>query len=505
MGARDPRAALSMTSLWLDERRPGSDPFREGERYDCVIAGAGLTGLATALLLARTGARVAVLEARRIGSVTTGNTTGKASVLQGTRLQRIRRASGPNAFAAHVDSQLAALEWLRDYATGAGAAEPSEAVTYAATADERPAVRHEFEVARAAGLPVEWRDRADLPTESHGAVVLADQLRLQPIDLVDRLVADLRALGGVVVEHTRVIGATARRPVTVRTTRGDVAAGSLVLATGIPVLDRGLYFAKVEALRSHVVSFAVDGDDARDRGMFLSAGSPARSVRWHDGALIVGGGGHGAGRHAADHDPYREIEEWTRARFPTARRTHAWSAQDYESGSHLPFVGPLPRGRGRILLATGYEKWGMTGAVAAALTLAEDLARPARPTRTRTPWQRVLRHRVTTPVAAGRTIAINGRVLGWYAAGWVAALAGRATTPRTTSQSGILPPRVPAVVDGRSCELSLVCPHLGAIVRWNDAERSWDCPAHGSRFDEQGGLLEGPARRGLRMRERAAG
>ncbi len=497
MGAHGPRAAPSTTSLWLDQRRPGSDPFVVGERYDCVVAGAGLTGLTTALLLARAGVRVAVLEARRIGSVTTGHTTAKASVLQGTRLQRIRGANGTRAFAAHLASQLAAIEWLRAYAGGSGAAEPCDAVTYASSADEVATVRREYEVARAAGLPVQWRDRADLPTESHGAVVLSDQLRLHPIDLLDRLAADLRALGGVIIEGVRVIGATARAPVTVRTTLGAVQADSLVLATGVPVLDRGLYFAKVEALRSYVVAFDVDGDDARDRGMFLSAGSPARSVRWHDGTLLVGGGGHGVGRHEADQDPYGAIEEWTVERFPTARRSHAWSAQDYESGSHLPFVGPLPRGRGRVLLATGYAKWGMTGAVAAALTLAEDILARGR----RTSWQRVLRHRITQPVAAGRTIAMNGRVLGWYAATWVAALAGRPTTPRGTATTGRLPPRVPAIIDGRSCELSLVCPHLGAVVRWNDVERSWDCPAHGSRFDERGHVLEGPATRGLGVRE----
>ncbi|MDO7882609.1 FAD-dependent oxidoreductase [Salinibacterium soli] len=487
-----------MTSLWLD-RAPGipTDPFPDGGRFDAVVVGGGLTGMTTALLLARAGRSVAVLEARSVGAVTTGNSTAKLSLLQGTRLSALLGANGRIVLSAYVDSQRAAVEWLVEYLSDSGVEfDYRDAVTYAATPEEESSIRREYDTARLAGLPVVLDPRADLPFETFGAVVLARQVQFDPMEVLARLTADVRDAGGVVVEGVRARRVRAGDPVRVGTDAGELLADRVVLATGIPVLDRGLYFAKVEAQRSHVVAFEVPEQDRRESGMFLSAGQPARSIRWHRGLLLVGGDGHPTGRASSDADPYAEIETWTREHWPLARRTHAWSAQDYAAASHVPFVGPLPRGRGRVLLATGFEKWGMTGAVSAALTLAADLGAADR-----TDWMRVLRHRITLPQALARGIGANARVLTWYARSWASALARTNALPEGMLRArGILPAVVdPAAPD--DCPMSLVCPHLGAVVRWNGAERSWDCPAHGSRFSADGALLEGPARRGLRSVE----
>ncbi|MGX5682296.1 FAD-dependent oxidoreductase [Schumannella luteola] len=492
-----------MTSLWLDSAgRVPTDPFPDGERFDAVVVGGGLTGLTTALLLARAGRRVAVLEARTVGAVTTGNSTAKLSVLQGTRLSALLAANGRSVLSAYVDGQRAAFEWMVEYLSDSGVdLDYRDSVTYASSPEQESSIRREYDTARLAGLPVTLDSRADLPFETFGAVVLPRQAQFDPMEVLAQLVADVRAAGGVVVEGVRVRRVSGRRvsagePVRVGADVGEVLADRVVLATGIPILDRGLYFAKVEAQRSHVVAFEVAEPDRRESGMFLSAGQPARSIRWHRGRLLVGGGGHPTGRAPANADPHAEIEQWTRTHWPSARRTHAWSAQDYASASHVPFVGPLPRGRGRVLLATGFEKWGMTGAVSAALTLAADLD-----VAERTDWMRVLRHRITLPQALARGIGANARVATWYARSWASALARTSSLP-----DGMLRARgiLPAVVDPAApdeCPMSLVCPHLGAVVRWNDAERSWDCPAHGSRFTADGELLEGPARRGLRTAE----
>src|SRR5829696_8664043 len=159
------------------------------------------------------------------------------------------------------------------------------------------------------------------------------------------------------------------------TGRGTVTADQVVLASGTPFLDRGLYFAKVTPQRSYVVAFRVPG--AVPRGMYLSADTPTRSLRTalHEDQelLLVGGNGHEGGHFPKPaSDLADDLINWTKIRFPGAEVTHIWSAQDYQSHNHVPFVGKLPRGGGHVQLATGYGKWGMTNAAMAAMMIADN-------------------------------------------------------------------------------------------------------------------------------------
>src|SRR5687767_4084402 len=168
------RSLLPMTSLWLD--RPleqVGDPFPEDGDFDELVVGAGLTGLTTALLLARAGRRVGVVEARHVGAVTTGRTTAKVSLLQGTKLSQILSRRSEEVARAYVEGNLEGKEWLLRFCRDHGVAvQPREAVVYAARPSELSAVREEHDAAARLGLEVEWRDRLDVPFPNHGAVVL---------------------------------------------------------------------------------------------------------------------------------------------------------------------------------------------------------------------------------------------------------------------------------------------------------------------------------------------
>lgn len=486
-----------MTSLWRAGRAPiPTDPFPAGGAFDHVVVGAGLTGLTTALLLARRGRRVIVLEARDVGALASGNTTAKLSLLQGVKLQRVRSRNTRAVFHAYVDSQRAAFDWMVDYLTATGVPfDRRPAVTWAETPEQLGALRREYAAARDAGLPVRWEEGAALPEPGFGAVVLDDQVQFDPMEVLAQLTADLRRLGGIVVEGARARRVRLGSPAVVETDLGAVAAPTVVLATGTPQLLRGLYFAKVEAQRSHAIALRLPDGADDDPGMFLSAGDPAHSVRGHRGMLVVGGEGHGVGRQAADADPYGELERWAEARWPGAEATHRWSAQDYAAFSGIPFVGYLPRTRRRAYFATGYEKWGMTGAVAAAMLLDADLAGR------RTGWQRVLQTRPTLPATIGVGLGAGAAVAAWYARGYAEALR-RALEGLRDNGTPVLPTATIRSEQGAR-DVCLVCPHAGAIVRWNAAESTWDCPAHGSRFDADGRLIEGPAIRDLASRDRA--
>lgn len=491
-----------MTSLWIDRSAPlESDPFEAGARVDDVVVGAGLTGLTTALLLARAGRRVTVLEAREVGAVATGRSTAKLSLLQGSQLQQIASRNTRGVLQAYVDGNRAAQTWMLDWASTAGIdVQRRTAYSYAGTDSGVMTVAREAAVAELCGLPVHRASTPELPYATRAAVALDDQAQFDPMDVLRGLAAELRSLGGRLITGVRVTGLdSAHDPVVVRTSAGEIDAEHVVLATGSPVLDRGLYFAKLTAQRSYALAFTAP--QPLPQGMYLSVDTPSRSVRSAPGddgeRLIIGGNGHTVGRASSPAALVDELTDWTLTRWPGAERTHAWSAQDYEAPQRIPFVGIMPRTHRRVSLATGYDKWGMTNAVAAALTIVGDrLGEPL-------DWARTLHHRVTLPLALADGIGANLAVGWWYARGWARILATPLPAAAPSEGQGVtgrrgLRPVAVSTVDGDTCELSAVCTHLHAVLNWNDQERSWDCPAHGSRFTADGELLEGPATSGLR-------
>lgn len=498
-----------MTSLWIDTQQgpaSGTDELQAGARYDVVVVGAGLTGLATALLLARAGMSVAVLEARSIGAVTTGNTTGKVSLLQGRVLSGIRSHASDAVLHAYVEGNLEGQQWLLRYLADHGVeAQRRAAWSYATTTDGVGAVDEEFAASRAAGLDVVRVGQADLPFATTAAIRLPNQAQINSMDALSALARDVRAHGGVIVEGARVGTVDAGEPSRVVTSRGEVLATRVVVATGTPILDRGLHFATLTASRSYAMAFRLPDAGAQlPRGMYLSLDAPSRSLRTApvggEERLVVGGNGHPVGRHAPDMDPFGELEAWTARHFPGARRTHAWAAQDYRAVNRLPFTGWMPRSDEKIAVATGYDKWGLTNSIAAALSLSEQLLGG------HIAWADTLREHNTTARDVASAVSANAEVGAHLAGGWVGAELRPLPDEPPAEGTGVvgnhrMRPTAVSTVGGLSCRLSAVCTHLGGVVSWNPVERSWDCPLHGSRFDAGGAVLEGPATSDLRAAE----
>ncbi len=497
-----------MTSLWLADRsdRPlPPNPLVEADRStDVAVVGAGLTGLITAVLLARAGKHVLVLEAHSAGAGATGNTTAKISLLQGTKLSKIVGKHGTDTARQYVEGNREGQDWLIQHCEAHGlSVQREDAFTYAQSDKGVAPARQELEACKAAGLEADWADEADVPFPFHGGVRLTDQAQFDPMPLLDSLIVELDERGGRLAQGVRVqkvSGEGDELALHVRTTDGnefDVHAKQCVLATGIPILDRGGFFARLAPSRSYCMAYQVPGN--LTHGMYISTDSPTRSVRYAPmpagDRLIVGGASHPVGHEKRPASSVQELDSWAKVHYPGAMQTHYWSAQDYTPIDELPYVGPILPGHDKIFVATGFDKWGMTNGTAAALALS------ARILGGRMDWAEAFASWSPHELSGIPKAMQQNLEVGLYLArGWITPVTR--IGDRTPEEGGVVsgPPwalEARSVVDGVEHRVSPVCPHLGGVVNWNDADEAWECPLHGSRFAPDGTLLEGPATRNL--------
>ena len=497
-----------MESLWLANRVSDPappNPLIDGDRSaDVVVVGAGITGLITAVLLARAGKNVLVLEAFTAGAGATGHTTAKISLLQGTKLSKIVGKHGVETAKQYVEGNREGQDWLVQHCEAHGISlQREDAITYAQSDKGVDSARRELDACKAVGLNADWIDDPDVPFPFHGGVRLPAQVQFDPMPLLDSLIVELEERGGRLAQGVRVQKVSSEGDglaLNVRTSEGDefdVQAKQCVLATGIPILDRGGFFARLKPTRSYCMAYRVPGN--LTRGMYISTDSPTRSVRYAatpDGdRLIVGGAGHPVGHEKNPASSVQELDSWARKHYPGAMQTHYWSAQDYSPIDELPYVGPILPGNETIFVATGFDKWGMTNGPAAALALASRILGG------RMDWAEAFAswspHELT---GIPKAMQLNAQVALYLARGWITPVSRIGN--RSPDDGGVVsgPPwqlEGRARVDGKEYRVSPVCPHLGGIVNWNDADEAWECPLHGSRFAPDGTLLEGPATRDL--------
>jgi glycine/D-amino acid oxidase-like deaminating enzyme/Rieske Fe-S protein len=486
-------------SVWLaTSERPAFPALHVDVDVDVAVVGGGITGLTTALMLQRAGARVALVEGNRIGAGTTGNTTGKitsqhslayADLVERHGEDRARQYAEANQWAVTKVAELAG-ELAPDCRF-----EQASAYVYDTTGDHRGAIQAEYEAAVRLGLPATLTADVDLPLPVALALRFDEQAHLHPGRYVAGLARGLAAAGATVVEHTRALAVDERDDrAIVRTATGTVSADHVVVATLLPFVDIGGFFAKARPVRSYGIAARLAGD--APAGMHIDTGSPSRSTRpWLDGdrrGLIVVGEGHATGHDDAGPGRWGALERWTRDHFDVESFEYRWSAQDYTTVDELPYVGRSPRTR-RTYVATGFRKWGLTNGTAAAAILTELVqGREHR-------WHEAFdATRIGDAGTVKQLVEENVHVGKRFVRDWAGRLTARSVAHLAPGDGGIVEIDGHVVAahrraDGSVAAVSATCTHLGCTVQWNGAESSWDCPCHGSRFAADGSVLDAPA------------
>ena len=487
------------TSVWMDTA-PHTTYRQLGESLavDVCVVGGGILGLLCADRLKRAGRTVALLEAGRVAAGVTGYTTAKITVLHGLIYDEVRSRFGEEGARHYAGANGAGLALIADRVAEDGIDcdfRRRPALTYAEDPSELESLQKEVDAARAAGLDAELVRDVDLPWDVAGAVRLGDQAEFHPRRFLLAVADAIHGDGSHVLERTRVTGVDDGDRCRVRTDTGaEVTAGAVVLATHYPTLDRGLFFARLSAERSYAIGVRARG--RTPHGMFLSTESPSHSVRAtpYDGGdlLIVGGESHKTGT-SEPVERYAALEAWARERFDVESVEYRWSAQDAMPADGIPYVGKISPVARRVWTASGFKKWGITNGAAAAIMLSDAILERENP------WAGTFDSNRFKPLASAPKLVKEQLSVGAHFFGdRLASPDVRSLDELAAGEGGIVKVDGDKVAafrddDGVVHAVSPICTHLYCQVSFNAAERSWDCPCHGSRFAPDGTVIQGPA------------
>lgn len=480
-------------SLWVDTAPAPERANRPlPTEVDVVVVGAGIAGLTTAYLLADAGRSVLVVEANEVASGVSGHTTAKISAQHALKYANLESRKGADGARQYAQSQLEALEWI---AETAGALHVDcdfsrqDSYVYTTRSGRVGALEQEAEAAEKAGLPASFVQDVELPFPVEGAVRVSGQAQFHPRKWLLGLAAAFEGLGGVIVEQARVERVDERPTPAVHVRGGTVKAADVVIATHYPILDRGLFFARLEPTRDLVVA----GEGKAPPGMYLDADTH-RSVRGYDGLVIVGGEHYRTGEHTDVEARYRRLAVGA-ADFGVLKVTHRWSAHDMSTLDSVPYVGRYHPGTQHLWVATGFGQWGMTGGTAAGLLLDKEIRGEGSP-------YAGLYDPNRFDLRSSLKLTENNTQVSLHLFGdHVRALLTPGDVPSVGE--GKVTRRGAGFVasyraeDGNLRTVNARCTHLGCLVAFNNAEKTWDCPCHGSRFGTDGSVIQGPATKAL--------
>ena len=478
-----------MNAIWqYNRKRFSRPPLNKNIKADVAVIGGGLTGILTADALIAEGKRVVVLDTSVIGSGQTGKTTAKVTSQHGDIYHKLEHSFGSSAAAQYAQANQRALSAYRQLIRMRHIRcdwEDTDACLYSTESSEP--LTEEARAQQRAGLDAKYCAKHDLPFSVKGVVRLSGQGQFHPLKFLYALAEDLR-----IYENTQIRAVESDR---IETDSGSVTAEQIIFTCHFPFINwPGGYFLRMHQERSYVLALT---GTPKLSAHYFSVDSGGLSLRQAGDYLLLGGGSHRTGENCSD--PYESLRRSASLLFPESCEAAHWSAQDCMTLDGIPYIGHFSSATPNWYVATGFGKWGMSSAMVSALLLRDSiLGRDAA-------WGSIFSPLRITPAPSAASFLDEG----------VHAVRGlsRRLFSNAHSAAQTLPPAHGGVVelDGqkiglyRSSEgevwmVDIRCPHLGCQLSWNQAEASWDCPCHGSRFNYRGQPMDGPAQTKLTAR-----
>ncbi|MEX1997294.1 MAG: FAD-dependent oxidoreductase [Candidatus Andersenbacteria bacterium] len=494
-------------SVWIDTASlPEFPPLKGDQTFDVVVIGGGITGLTAALELVTAGKKVAVIEASKVGQGVTGYTTAHITSIIDTRFQDLLKRWGKTKAQLVATSSGAAVEKISQNVTTHAIACDFAHVPgylYSERQEDRSLLEQEAVAAQQLGLAASFTEDVPLPFKTFGGVKFENQAQFHPLQYLHGLVAAITQAGGLIFEMTRVTDVQDGEPCIITTEHGKLQAAAVIMATHTPITKMLGMQSKVAAYHSYVVAVRPAPSEGVP-GLFWDTDQPYHYWRTYTTSagplVIVGGEDHKTGKKSADpKECYERIKQYTCKRL-AGQPMYQWSAQVFEPVDGLPYIGLAPRFE-HVYLATGYAGNGITfgtvaGMMLPALILHGEHAWQAlyKPTRISFSWG-ALKRQIEQAFDIMKNLLFE-RFRRAAKGDAVDVVPGEG---KILSMDGA---KIAIYKDahGNVTKLSPICPHAGCIVQWNNAEKTWDCPCHGSRFTAEGAVINGPAIKALEVK-----
>lgn len=493
-------------SYWLQSTNlPAYPALEQSIEVDAAVVGGGISGITTAYLLAKEGLKVALIEAGRLLNGTTGHTTAKITAQHDLFYDQLIRSSGIEKAGLYYRAADEASSFIRqtvnEYNVSCGLKE-QDAYVFTDSDEYISKLQKELEAYNKLGIPSSYTEHIELPVPHKAAIVMHKQAQFHPLHYLQELVGAFVKAGGAIYEQTTAVDVEqGRRPKIMTLSGHTVTCKHVVSCTHFPFYEAlGLYFARMHADRSYVLG--IQSKVHYPGGMYISAEDPVRSVRsvdMPDGGklLLIGGQGHKTGQGVCTIRHYEELEQYSEQYFQPERIAYRWSAQDLVTDDKLPYIGHLTSGTDNIYVATGFRKWGMTSSTTSALLIRDLILERDNPYAALFSPSRPI-----TLAGVGKLITDNVDVAKHLIAGKLELI--RKKPEEVAEDEGsvvtVAGKRAGAYRDkeGKLYLVDTTCTHMGCEVEWNNGDRTWDCPCHGSRFSITGEVIEGPAEKPLK-------
>lgn len=444
-----------MNSIWTESVSMPEFPDLDTDiRTQVLIIGGGMTGILCAYFLQEAGVDYCLLEKHRICSGITCNTTAKITSQQGALYDKLLKKEGVETAGLFLKANEQAKKYYKDLTTNISCdIEEKDAYVYAR--NDRELIEREMDALARLGYASEFVEKTKLPFETAGAMRISSQLQFHPLKFVSAIAKKLN-----IYENSEVREMTEYLALT---EKGSVAAQKMIIATHFPFINtRGSYYLKLYQERAYVLAL----ENAPDlEGMYMDAVHGGLSFRNYKNLLVVGGESHRTGKKKFRGNEGRKsvcgmqtLKDEVSQLLPRTKIVAEWGAQDCMSLDGIPYIGPYSSHTPDIYVGTGYNKWGMTGAMLAAMVLSDLVqGRENEFAEILSPSRNIVKPQLAKNI-------------------WAAA-------------KGILKP----------CK-GTRCSHMGCVLQWNAEEKVWECPCHGSRYDEAGEVLDNPAVDGIQKK-----